>query len=128
MDGRVGRVRHVTMNPVNTILVEPSPEPASDGLIVGEIFPGPRIDPSYRYIVHRSLTSGTYFLWNYACDGLEGHVNDPRGCLHVSTGHRCRWLCVNNRPSGSFNLNRFEAAGVCWNRRVRHTSYHVIDG
>src|SRR5712691_6679728 len=104
------------MNPVDAILVVPCAEPAGDGLIVGEIFPGPWVDPSDCYIVHRSLTSSTDSLWDDAREGLEGHVNDPCRCFHISTGHWCWWLCVDNRPSRSFNLNRFETARVCWNR------------
>src|SRR5207245_3563749 len=102
LDRRVQRVRHVAMNPVDTILVVPCTETAGDGFVVGEIFPGPRVDPSYRYIVHRSLAGGTYFLWNYACEGLEGHVNDPRRRLHVPTCHGGWWLGVDDRPRGSF--------------------------
>src|SRR2546425_8437693 len=115
------------MNPVDPILVAPCTETAGDGLIVGEIFPGPRVNPSDGHIVHRSLTGGTYFLWNYSCESLEGHVDDPRRRFHVSTGHWCWWFCVDNRPSWSFNLNRFEAARVCWDRRIRHTSHYVVD-
>src|SRR5712692_7556257 len=116
------------MNPVDTILFVPCAEPASDGLIVGEIFPGPRVDPSYHYIVHRSLTRSTDSLWDDTGEGLQGHVNDPCRRFHISTCHGYWRFCVNNCPRWCFDLNRFEATRVCWNRRISHTSYHVIDG
>src|SRR5206468_10118610 len=116
------------MNPINAIFVASSAESASDGLIVGEIFPVPRIDPSYGYIVHCSLASSTDSLRDNAGEGLEGHVNDPRRRFHISTSYRCRRFRVDYCSRWGLHLDWFEAACVCWNRRIRHTSHHVVDG
>src|SRR5712691_11151170 len=106
------------MNSVNTIFAVTRTESAGDGLIVGEVFPGPRVNSSDGYVVHCSLTSSTYSLWNDTREGLEGHVNNSRRRFHISAGYRCRRLRVDDRPRGRCNLNGFEAARVCWNRRI----------
>src|SRR6266568_3605823 len=115
------------MNSVNAVFAVSSAESAGDGLIVGEIFPSPLVNSSDGYIVHCSLTSSTYSLWNDTREGLESHINNPCRCFYISASHWCGWLRVDDRPRWCRNLYGFEASCVCWNRRIRHASYHIVD-
>src|SRR5438094_10123001 len=107
------------MNPIDAIFVASGAESARDGLIVGEIFPSTRVDPSDGNIVHRSLASSTDSLRDNAGEGLEGHVNDPCRRFHVSTGYRCRRFRLDYGSRWGLHLNWFETACVCWNRSIR---------
>src|SRR5712664_182714 len=125
---RVQCISHVTMNSVNAVFAVPSAESASDGLIVSEVFPGPWVSSSDGHVVHCSLTSRTYSLRNDTREGFESHVNHSCRRFHIPTCHWRRGLRVDNGPGWRRNVNGFETASVCWNRRTSRTPYHVVDG
>src|SRR5438309_8544721 len=116
------------MNSVNPVFAVPGAEPASDSLIVGEVFPGPWVNSSEGYVVHCSLTSSTYSSWNDTREGLESHVNNSCRRFHIPTCHRRRRFRVYDGPGWCCNVNGFEAACVCRNRRISHAPHHVVDG
>src|SRR5712692_9464327 len=105
LDWRVQRVRHVAVNPVDAIFVESCAESACYCLIIGKIFPSPRVNPSNGHIVHCSLTSRTNSFWGYTGEGFESHVNYPCRRLYIAASYWCGRFRVDDCPGWCFDLN-----------------------
>src|SRR5438093_11837102 len=100
------------MNSVNPVVAVPGAEPASDSLIVGEVFPGAWVNASDGYVVHCPFASSTYSFWRDTGEGLESYVNDSCRRFDIPTCHCRRRFGVYSGPERIRIVNGFHAACV----------------
>src|SRR5499427_8127416 len=124
LDGRILRVLEVSLHRVHAVGGEGGAVAARDGLVIGEVLAGRRIDASERDVAHAALGPRHHAVGEGRGDRLEQEIAELHGDL-PARGYRGGVLCVHDGAGPAPDVDEAIEAVVDRDVRVDEAPEHV---